>query len=163
LKRPLDANSAPQWPRDVVLFIDRCLGRFDVPDALRQAGALVEVHHDHFSQDAKDQDWLPVVGANGWLVLTNDKKFRHNYVELVAMFKGDVKAFVLGGKDASGQKMGAIFVKALKQIFSLASRLDAPFIANVTSAGNVSLAYHGSELFAALQAGPRNETRRGPA
>jgi hypothetical protein len=149
-KRQSDANSVSRWPRDVVLFVDRCLGRFDVPDALRAAGATVEVHHDHFSDDSADPEWLPAVGKKGWLVLTNDRHFRHNYLELVAMFKGNVKAFVFSGKDVKGDKIGAIFVKSLRRIYDFAERFDAPFIANVSEGSGVSMPWHKSQLFDAL-------------
>jgi hypothetical protein len=33
-----------------VLFVDRSLGAHLVPQALREAGATVEVHGDHFAQ-----------------------------------------------------------------------------------------------------------------
>jgi hypothetical protein len=48
-----------------VFFVDRSLGKHVVPDALRAAGAHVEVHDDHFAQDALDEVWLPAVGQNG--------------------------------------------------------------------------------------------------
>jgi len=32
---------------EIVFFVDRCLGAHTVPDALRVAGALVEVHGTH--------------------------------------------------------------------------------------------------------------------
>ena len=35
-----------------VFFIDRSLGRRHVAQALRAAGAVVEIHDDHFPQDA---------------------------------------------------------------------------------------------------------------
>jgi hypothetical protein len=31
-------------------------------DALRQAGADVRVHHDHFSPNARDEEWLEALG-----------------------------------------------------------------------------------------------------
>jgi hypothetical protein len=35
-----------------VFFVDRSLGKHVVPGALRAAGARVEVHDDHFPQNA---------------------------------------------------------------------------------------------------------------
>jgi hypothetical protein len=49
------ALNLPSLPEPLVFFIDRSLGRRVIPNALRDAGARVEVHDDHFSQDAQDQ------------------------------------------------------------------------------------------------------------
>jgi hypothetical protein len=52
-----------------VFFVDRCLGRQIVPDALKAAlepSERVEIHDDHFAQDARDVQWLKSVGERGW-------------------------------------------------------------------------------------------------
>jgi len=40
--------------------------------ALRAAGLHVEVHDDHFRQDALDPEWLTAVGEKNWIVVTRD-------------------------------------------------------------------------------------------
>jgi PIN like domain len=51
---------------DLFIFsLDRSLGKHIVADALRQAGAAVEMHNDHFRQDASDVEWLRAVGPRG--------------------------------------------------------------------------------------------------
>jgi hypothetical protein len=60
-------------PEPLVFFVDRSLGRHVIPDALRAAGVQVELHDDHFPQDAQDQIWLAEAGKRGWIVLTKDK------------------------------------------------------------------------------------------
>ncbi|MBS0211484.1 MAG: hypothetical protein JSS27_21285 [Planctomycetes bacterium] len=149
-KKRSDANSTSPWPRDVVLFVDRCLGRFDVPGALRAAGATVEVHHDHFEHDSPDTAWLPVVGKRNWLVITGDRDFRHNYLELVALFRGNVKAFVFSGKNMAGPAIGQALVKALKHIYFFGNKFESPFIANVTDSGSVTMAWHRPQLYQAV-------------
>ncbi len=61
----------------IVFFLDRNLGKYTIAEALRQAGANVEIHDDHFQSDAKDEEWLGEVGRRGWIILTNDKKIRY--------------------------------------------------------------------------------------
>lgn len=56
-------------------YVDRCLGKA-VAAALREAGADVRLHDDHFSQGEQDADWIPVVSAHGWVILTKDKNIR---------------------------------------------------------------------------------------
>ena len=62
----------PLPPEPLVFFVDRSLGRRIIPDALRAANAQVELHDDHFPQDARDQTWLAEAGKRGWVVLTKD-------------------------------------------------------------------------------------------
>ena len=57
---------------DPVLFLDECLGANEVPDALRAAGARVELHRDHFGPATPDEEWLASTGRNGWVVVTKD-------------------------------------------------------------------------------------------
>ena len=123
-------------------------------EALREAGVRVEVHHDHFEPDAEDAHWLPIVGQKGWVVLSKDRHFRHNYLEIVAMFKGNVKSFILSTKDITGKAMAMTFVTALPEMFSFVKRFDAPFIANVTETGGVKMAWHRSQLYKALSNKP---------
>ena len=44
---------------------------------LRAAGLYVEVHDDHFAQDAPDSEWLAAVGRNNWIVITRDERIRY--------------------------------------------------------------------------------------
>lgn len=154
-------NSTSPWPPDAVLFLDKCLGRFDVSSALKKAGVRVELHHDHFEHDAEDSEWLPVVGSKGWIVLSKDRHFRHNYLEVVAMFKGNVKAFVLTGSDMTGPSMGLTFVAALPDIFAFAERFDAPFIASVTETSAVHMVWHKTQLYEAfIKGNPPPKSRK---
>ena len=43
-------------PESFVFFLDRCLGRHVVADALKAAGAEVKVHADFFLEDAPDDE-----------------------------------------------------------------------------------------------------------
>jgi hypothetical protein len=83
-------------PRDeVVFFVDRCLGAHVVPDALRAAGANVEVHGTHFPPDASDTDILRLVGARGWAFLSKDENVRRRPAERQALGEAHVAAFIL--------------------------------------------------------------------
>jgi hypothetical protein len=72
-------------------FIDRALGRKYVADALRNAGAKVEIHEDHFSPDSPDTEWLPEVSQRGWLILTKDDAIGRNILEQIAIASSEVK------------------------------------------------------------------------
>jgi hypothetical protein len=52
-------NSPSKRP-DPVFFLDRSLGKNRVATALRQAGATVHIHDDHFPPDAKPTLFMTV-------------------------------------------------------------------------------------------------------
>src|SRR3990172_10338167 len=90
-KKPSATNSSKPLD-DVVFFVDRSLGRKAVPEALRAAGARVEVHDDHPPQNAKDEDWLAYIGKRNWVALTQDARIRHHELEYsLQSFKGLLK------------------------------------------------------------------------
>ena len=135
-KKQSAANS--KRPESFVFFLDRCLGRHVVADALKAAGAHVEVHADFLSDDAPDDEWLQWAGRKGWLVLTKDKRIRYRKAEFAAVEQTEVRLFVLTAGQITAVEMGDIFVKALKKMERLAIKYNEPFIARVTKAGNVS-------------------------
>jgi len=93
---------------------------------MRQAGARVEVHADHFADDAPDDVWLPVVGAHGWIVVTKDKAIRHRSNELEALKTARVAAFVLTAKGFTGAQTGAALAKAPSEARAVRDRQPAP-------------------------------------
>jgi predicted nuclease of predicted toxin-antitoxin system len=136
-KKRSAANSWSKPPSRTVFFLDRSLGKIDVATALRQAGAQVEVHDDHFPPDARDELWLRRVGENGWAILTKDRKIRYRTIEREALLTSGARVFVLTAGDLRGAEMAAIFVKALPKIERLLKTRQGAFIAVVTQAGGV--------------------------
>ena len=126
-KRSATSSSKPL--DEIVLFIDRSLGRKAVANALRNAGARVEVHDDHLPQDAKDEEWLRYVGEREWVVLTQDDRIRFHYHERMALLQARVCAFVLTAKGLRGEENTAIIVSALPAIRRLLAKHSGPFIA----------------------------------
>lgn len=141
MKRRSDASSKSRPPSALVFFLDRSLGKKKIAAALRQAGAAVEIHDDHFPPNAKDEEWLREAGKKGWTVLTKDRRIRHRTPELAALIKAGVRVFVLTAGDLQGAEMAAIFVKALPAINRCSARNTPPFIARVTKSGSVSMLF----------------------
>ncbi|MBI2302683.1 MAG: hypothetical protein HYU66_27570 [Armatimonadetes bacterium] len=129
-----------------VYFVDRSLGRHVVADALRGAGARVEVHDDHFRQDCPDQEWLAEVGRRGWVVLTKDHRIAYRTLERLAVAESNVRMLVLVGGDLSGEQMAAAFVRALQRMQRFAREHDPPFIAKVYRDGALKDWKSGAEL-----------------
>jgi hypothetical protein len=92
----------------------------------------VEIHDDHFAPDAKDADWLRVVGDRGWVVLTKDDRIRYHEHEHQALITAGVRAFLLTSGNLTGDEMATLFVKFLPKMQRMASGARGPFIAKVT-------------------------------
>ena len=122
-----------------VFFVDRSLGRHIVARALRVAGVLVEVHDDHFAQNAPDEVWLPEVGRRGWAVLTKDERIRYRDAETTAAIAAGVALFIFTGKGMRGTAIADALVKALPAMTELLRTHPRPFVAKVTRGGTVTL------------------------
>jgi predicted nuclease of predicted toxin-antitoxin system len=138
-KKRSGASSRSKPPEVPVFFLDRSLGKKRIATALRQAGAIVHVHDDHFPQDAKDETWLTYVGQQGWIVLTKDHRIRYRNLERTALLNAGVGAFILTAGDLSGEEMANVFVNALPAISKFLAKHDRPFIARVTKSGSVTI------------------------
>lgn len=120
-----------------VFFIDRCLGRKQIAEALRNLGITAEVHDDHFPKEALDTEWLPEVGKRGWIVLTKDDMIAKRNLEKLAVVNAKIKMFVLSAKQLSGNEMANVFTKAVLAMQNFAISYPAPFIAKVHRNGDV--------------------------
>jgi hypothetical protein len=80
-------------------FVDRSLGRYLVPDGLRQAGfdvhTMTSVYGPGAEERVADEVWLERAGREGWVVLTKDERIRRNAPELSAVEEHRVKVFYL--------------------------------------------------------------------
>ena len=63
----------------LTFFLDHQIGRYIVADKLREAGAAVEVHLDHFKGDAPDLEWIPEIGRRDWILITKDQNIRRTH------------------------------------------------------------------------------------
>ncbi|MFN0107481.1 MAG: hypothetical protein ACKVZH_01400 [Blastocatellia bacterium] len=124
---------------EYVFFVDRSLGKNDVPNALREQEVKVEIHSDHFPDDAPDELWLVECGQNDWVVLAKDKQIRYNELERLALLNAGVASFILISGNLSGAEMASAYIKALPKIASYLSNQKKPFIAKVDKAGGVRL------------------------
>ena len=132
-----------------IFFIDRCLGN-KLVDSLRNVGATVEIHDDHFHPKMNDEDWLRIVGERNWVVLTKDKKIASRPLELLAVAQGDVRLFAFVGGDVPGVVVAQAFVNALENMQRFIRGNQAPFIAKVYQSGLVKPCKNQKELLRML-------------
>jgi len=104
----------------------------------RDAGFPVHVQGPAtFGTGSQDVDWLPKVGARRWVLITKDKNIRKRAIEVRALVESGVRAFVFTGGGMRGEDQGIVFRTALPAILRMLARIPPPFIARVTSSGDV--------------------------
>ena len=140
-KKPSAGNAhslSPSPPEDFVLYLDEnlCNARA-ILETLSKLGVPFERHLAHFSPGAPDETWLPLVGANGWILLTSDKRIRYNLLEKHALKIHAVREFVFTSGNMSGQDMAEALTLALQKMRNLCRRTKPPFVASITRTGDV--------------------------
>lgn len=123
--------------QDFTFFVDRCLGK-RLATLLKAQGLTVEIHDRHFDKNAKDVDWLPIVGQRGWVVLTKDERIAKRSLERIAVASAQVRMFVLVSQNLSGTDTAAAFTKAIAAIQQFLQTHPAPFIAKVYRDGSIA-------------------------
>jgi hypothetical protein len=115
------------------------LGGKAILEALRNADLKVEPHSKWFRHNTPDEDWLPKVGEKKWIVLMRDIAIGKRVLELNALLRSKVKAFVLVTGELSEEVSADIIKKALPKIFELVEQNNFPFIAKIHKNSSVEL------------------------
>lgn len=96
------------------LFIDRSLGRHQVPTMLRGAGihvhTLAEVYEVPADESVTDVEWLHLAGGRGWPVLMKDERIRYRPAEREALITHGVRAFCLTSGNLRAVDMASQFL-----------------------------------------------------
>lgn len=127
-------------PERLTFFIDECLGRRAVPEALRAAGHEVILLSDRFQADVDDEVWLSALFEyrRDWIILTKDTRIRTRSLERLAFIAAGLRVFALTSGDLNGENQAQAFVNGLKRIARL-SKQAGPFIAIVSGSGRVAM------------------------
>jgi hypothetical protein len=120
------------------LFVDRSLGRIQLPDLLRQAGlrltTLAERYGIPADQDVADERWIKDAGELGEVVLMKDERIRYRPAEKAAIVTWNVRAFCLARRDLTAPVMATLFLDHLDGM-AHACRAHASGIFIVTKGG----------------------------
>ncbi len=123
-------RSSTSGPPEPVFFTDRDLGP-SVAAALREGGLKIEAYHEHFElDDVPDGEWLRLVGANGWIALSHNKRIRYERDELDDLMSYGVKAFFIIGKGPHPAFAAAV-LRSLRKVLRLIQKNEEPFIARI--------------------------------
>jgi len=119
----------------LTFFLDHQIGRFQVAQALRSAGANVEVHLDHFPGDAPDVEWIPEIARRGWILITKDQHIRRNPLERAAYEAAKLRGFVVTGKDMNAKELGDLLIACLPGIVRRAAGRFGPSLFTISRYG----------------------------
>jgi len=106
---------------------------------LQNADIASERHLNHFPRGTPDEEWLPLVGENGWVLLTTDGRIRYRANEKQAVQRHLVRMFYFSSNNMSGQQMADALQKALPKMQQVCHRQEPPFCASISRSGDVNL------------------------
>jgi hypothetical protein len=117
------------------------LGRFQCANGLRDRGLKVEVHYDHFADDAPDEEWIPRCAQQKWVIITGDiwGHGRKEAAQIRAVASGRVRVFQLATNDIPSELWAQAILKAERKILKILKHNKGPFMARVTPGGRVTL------------------------
>ena len=105
-------------------FLDRSLGRRQVPNALREDGWDLVTLAEHYGiptdETVRDVEWLELAGRQGWPVLMKDEKIRYRPAERAAVIAHGVTAFYLTSGNLSSSQMSGSYIAHRETIWRLA-------------------------------------------
>ena len=135
---PSGASSAPREKvsgSPLPFFLDRQIGKYVVANALRKAGAIVEVHDDHFPQETEDLVWIPAVAARGWVLITRDQNIRYNALERAAYRSARLRGFIVTGKGMGGAEFAELMVACLPRMTRKVAHAQGPLLYTISRGG----------------------------
>ena len=135
-KRSASSNASP--PDYPTLFIDRCAWSIRLGEALTTSKIKFIPHDQLFVRNCPDEEWLPVVGKKGWIVLTRDKNIRRKPNELKAFKQNRVKAIVLASGQASAADTADLVVKFYAKLMRKLQNTKPPAMFTITLTGTIS-------------------------
>jgi PIN domain-containing protein len=139
-KKQFGGSKERQPPEDFVIYLDENLHNCKpILEVLVRNGVKHERHGQHFAPGTEDTIWLPLVGKNGWALLTKDKRIRFNELERAAVVTHRVREFYFTSGNYSGAEMAEILVGALPEMIKSCQKHQPPFIASISKAGKVTL------------------------
>jgi hypothetical protein len=125
--------------KSLTFFFDRTFGK-RLPKALESMGPPVEIKYLQrvgFRADTPDDEWLSYAGQQGWIVLSEDRKWHDNAVETAAIVQNNVGAFYLPGAQRNRWFNLCFFVKRHQRLIRLAETTGRPFVYDVSLGGKI--------------------------
>lgn len=121
-----------------VLFFDRDVGTA-LPQALNvlRLPTRVEYLQNHFPADTQDDEWMPVIGSRGWLLIGHDRMHHRRSPERSAIQEYGMGCFYLWGAQARRWEKMRCFLNAYERIMEAIDVTPKPFIYRINRAGGL--------------------------
>lgn len=133
-KSKKQSNTSAVYRRQLkrtTFFLDRSLSGKVIAEELRKNGVKVESHSTWFRHNTEDVDWLPWVGEKKWVVLTSDARIGKRPIEIDALLRARVKAFVPIQEQLTAPEIAKILLDAMPEMLQLVADNRFPFIARI--------------------------------
>jgi len=126
--------------KSLVLFLDENHCRNPhIIRVIEERGIACEKHLDYFAAGTEDTEWLPVIAARGWCLITTDARIRTNFLEREAVRTDGVRRPYFSRNDIARIEMGSALDRALPKMERLAATQPAPFTASINKRGKVTV------------------------
>jgi PIN like domain len=117
----------------LVFFVDRSLGRYEVPQVFAAAGfdvvLMAELYPDGADQEIADERWISDVSGRGWVALTKDPSIRYAHTDALA--DSTLRVFALPNANMAGAVMAQRFRDRLEDIVGWATSTGGPYVVGV--------------------------------
>jgi PIN like domain len=113
-------------------FLDRGLGAFVVPRALRAAGWTLETMDERYgadqSQSIQDAQWIEEATLAGDVLLCKDLAIAQNPLEAQAVYMSGARGFALSNAQVTGNVMSQWYLGNEAKIVKTALRAKGPYV-----------------------------------
>lgn len=120
----------PQGP-GATYFIDRSLGRLELPSRLRVAGLRVVTLAEHYGipqdETVTDEIWIADSARLGWVALMKDDKIRRRPAERAAIQRHSARCFCLANANITMSDAADRYLNNMPAIWE-ACALPGPFL-----------------------------------
>lgn len=125
----------------MIFFFDRNIS-YNLVKGLGKLGRKdVEFRSHHsvpgFKANTPDDEWMAVVGAEGWIVVTQDYKFHKRPSEHLALWQYNLGCFYLWGAQAPLWDIAKVFINAFDKMYDAVLNTPRPFLYTVNGRGGI--------------------------
>lgn len=127
----------PPDPPKPVFFVDECIAGRSLTERLIGDGYTVETHTTAgIARGTPDAEWIPVVAAKRWVILSKDKFDNENEREVITTV--EATAFVLRHKKARSAEIIEIFAGAMPKICRSCAKRTRPLLGFISPSGAIT-------------------------
>ena len=116
------------------VFVDRSLGRVQVPQLLRDAGVELVTLAEHYGVPAAEQvadvTWIAESARRGWIAFMKDFAIKRRPAEIQAILDNGARCFCLPNANQRAAAMAQRYIDSLERIARACER-SGPFLYTV--------------------------------